>query len=70
VLPVFDFPLPVNFALAASLALVGTLTCLAGVVSFRRAKTTVNPIKPDSTSSLVVLGIYRYTRTRMYLGFC
>ena len=69
VLPVFDFPLPGNSAVAASLALFGILTCLAGVVSFRRAKTTVNPIKPDSTSSLVVSGLYGYTRNPMYLGF-
>jgi protein-S-isoprenylcysteine O-methyltransferase Ste14 len=69
VLPAFDFTFPANSVAAASLALMGTLTCLAGVVSFRRAKTTVNPMKPDSTSSLVVSGIYRYTRNPMYLGF-
>jgi protein-S-isoprenylcysteine O-methyltransferase Ste14 len=69
VLPAFDFPLPGNFAVAASLALIGTLACLASVVSFRRAKTTVNPVKPDFTSSLVVSGIYQYTRNPMYLGF-
>lgn len=67
--PAFDFTLPADSASAATLALLGTLTCLAGVVSFRRAKTTVNPMKPDSTSSLVVSGIYRYTRNPMYLGF-
>jgi protein-S-isoprenylcysteine O-methyltransferase Ste14 len=39
------------------------------VVSFRRAKTTVNPMTPDAASSLVVSGIYRYTRNPMYLGF-
>jgi protein-S-isoprenylcysteine O-methyltransferase Ste14 len=49
--------------------LLGVLICLSGVVSFRRAKTTVNPMKPDSTSSLVVSGIYRYTRNPMYVGF-
>jgi protein-S-isoprenylcysteine O-methyltransferase Ste14/putative intracellular protease/amidase len=67
--PDFDFQLPSNSVFAVGLALVGLLTCLAGVVSFRRAKTTVNPMKPDSTSSLVVSGIYRYTRNPMYLGF-
>jgi len=67
--PAFDFMLPANSVCAVSLTLIGILTCLAGVVSFRRAKTTVNPMKPDSTSSLVVSGIYRYTRNPMYLGF-
>jgi protein-S-isoprenylcysteine O-methyltransferase Ste14 len=68
-IPAFDFFLPAKFFLSVSLALIGALTCLSGVVSFRRAKTTVNPMKPNSTSSLVVSGIYRYTRNPMYLGF-
>jgi protein-S-isoprenylcysteine O-methyltransferase Ste14 len=67
--PAFDFRFPAKSVFALGLALIGGLTCLAGVVSFRRAKTTVNPMKPDSTSSLVVSGIYRYTRNPMYLGF-
>ena len=67
--PDFDFLFRSNSAFPVGLALIGALLCLAGVVSFRRAKTTVNPMKPDSTSSLVVSGIYRYTRNPMYLGF-
>jgi protein-S-isoprenylcysteine O-methyltransferase Ste14 len=67
--PAFDFIVPANSVFSASLALMGALTCLAGVVSFRRAKTTVNPMKPDSTSTLVVSGTYRYTRNPMYAGF-
>ena len=67
--PDFDFPFPSNLMFPVGLALLGALTCLAGVVAFRRAKTTVNPMKPDTTSSLVVSGIYRYTRNPMYLGF-
>jgi protein-S-isoprenylcysteine O-methyltransferase Ste14 len=39
------------------------------VVSFRRARTTVNPTKPESSSVLVDSGIYRLTRNPMYLGF-
>ena len=67
--PAFDFTFPANFVASVSLTLMGALTSLAGVRSFRRAKTTVNPIKPDSTSSLVVSGVYGYTRNPMYLGF-
>ena len=67
--PAFDFIFPAKAMYSASLALMGALTCLAGVVSFRRAKTTVNPMKPDAASSLVVSGIYRYTRNPMYAGF-
>ena len=67
--PAFDFMFPAKSVSAVGLALIGALTCVAGIVAFRRAKTTVNPMKPDSTSSLVVSGVYRYTRNPMYLGF-
>ena len=67
--PALDFRFPARFLSSASLALLGAVICLSGVVSFRRAKTTVNPLRPDSTSSLVVSGIYKYTRNPMYLGF-
>jgi protein-S-isoprenylcysteine O-methyltransferase Ste14 len=67
--PDFDFLFPSNRMFTLALALLGALTCLAGVLAFRRAKTTVNPMNLDSTSSLVVSGIYGYTRNPMYLGF-
>ena len=35
---------------------------------FRETKTTISPLKPNKTSSLVSNGIYRYTRNPMYLG--
>ena len=67
--PAFDINFSASSVSSASLALAGALTCLAGVISFRRAKTTVNPMNPDAASSLVVSGIYRYTRNPMYAGF-
>jgi protein-S-isoprenylcysteine O-methyltransferase Ste14 len=67
--PTFDFFLSAKSLVSVILALVGAATCLSGIVSFQRAKTTVNPVKPSSTSSLVVSGIYKYTRNPMYLGF-
>ncbi|MCJ8294489.1 MAG: isoprenylcysteine carboxylmethyltransferase family protein [Colwellia sp.] len=48
---------------------VGAFFALAGAVSFRLAKTTVNPLKPDTASSLVTSGIYQFTRNPMYVGF-
>jgi protein-S-isoprenylcysteine O-methyltransferase Ste14 len=67
--PIFDFLVPGKVFLSMSLALIGAVTCVAGIVSFRRAKTTVNPTKPNSTSALVISGVYKYTRNPMYLGF-
>jgi len=45
------------------------IVSLLGVVSFRLARTTVNPTKPQSSTTLVVSGFYRLTRNPMYLGF-
>lgn len=47
------------------------LSCIIGATSifkFIKNKTTVNPVKLKSVSSLVVSGIYRFTRNPMYLA--
>lgn len=65
-LPAFSFaPLRV---VAVGMGLAGVAITGLAVLSFRRARTTVNPIKPFSTSSLVTWGIYDFTRNPMYLG--
>lgn len=46
----------------------GVLIDAVSVVAFIRAKTTVNPIRVDRTSRLVVSGLFRVTRNPMYLG--
>lgn len=66
--PAAGFPLPARQAIALSLAALGVSVAVAGVVSFRVAKTTVNPLKPETASNLVVSGIYHVTRNPMYLG--
>jgi protein-S-isoprenylcysteine O-methyltransferase Ste14 len=54
--------------LAMTLALVGVAFDLSALMAFRRAKTTINPMKPQSTSSMVTSGVYRATRNPMYVG--
>lgn len=51
------------------IVLLGAAVCLAGVLAFRAAQTTVDPMHPSAASSLVQGGIYRLTRNPMYLGF-
>ncbi len=46
----------------------GIAIALSAVVSFRRAQTTVNPLKPETSTSLVSTGIFARTRNPMYLG--
>lgn len=53
---------------ALALALIGLGFSVAGVTAFKRARTTINPTKPDTASSLVSGGVYRITRNPMYLG--
>lgn len=67
--PALGFLFPFRDLVAMSLALAGAVTSALGVISFRRARTTVNPMKPESSSSLVASGIYKLTRNPMYLGF-
>ena len=68
-LPVFWFLVPARTVLLVSLGAAGGFLSILGVISFRQARTTVNPMKPASTSALVVSGVYASTRNPMYLGF-
>ncbi|WP_044874415.1 isoprenylcysteine carboxylmethyltransferase family protein [Pseudomonas sp. LFM046] len=49
--------------------LAGIAVCVAGILSFRHARTTVNPFQPETATALVSSGIYNHTRNPMYLGF-
>lgn len=60
---------PWRLAAAVVLGFAGTAVALAGVAAFRRHRTTVNPLDPLRSSTLVSTGIYRHSRNPMYLGF-
>lgn len=57
-----------RIGMAVAIALLGGAISLAGILEFRRARTTVNPLKPHRASALVVSGIYKLTRNPMYVG--
>jgi protein-S-isoprenylcysteine O-methyltransferase Ste14 len=67
--PIARVELSVANVTGAGLALLGIALAVAGVIEFRRAQTTVNPMDPSSTSMRVTGGVYRFTRNPMYLGF-
>ncbi|GAC1031676.1 isoprenylcysteine carboxylmethyltransferase family protein [Pseudomonas sp. No.21] len=67
--PGFELTFGWRVSLALPVLLLGVIVCLAGVLSFHRARTTVNPLRPENASALVDNGIYQYTRNPMYLGF-
>jgi protein-S-isoprenylcysteine O-methyltransferase Ste14 len=58
------FRLPAAFIIA----LMGIGFSFAGLVAFRKAHTTVNPLQPEKASALVTSGVYRITRNPMYVG--
>jgi protein-S-isoprenylcysteine O-methyltransferase Ste14 len=65
-----SYSMPAGLRIGALLILfaAGTAIGLAGIWSFRKARTTVNPWRPHASSTLVVSGIYRHTRNPMYLA--
>ena len=67
-LPGLAFVFPADNLLAVGLAAIGLIVAISGVVTFRRARTTLNPTKPETSTSLVSWGIYKITRNPMYLG--
>jgi len=66
--PALSLACAVRVSTATLFLVVGLGVMLAAVISFRVAKTTVNPLKPDAATALVTSGIFRYTRNPMYLG--
>ena len=64
----FDAPFGLRVGIALILVCAGLVFGVGAMVSFSRAKTTMNPLKPDTASSLVTGGVFRYTRNPMYLS--
>lgn len=67
--PGLSFALPGRRFVVAALVALGVAMALAGVVAFRRQRTTMNPLTPGAASSVVTGGVYRLSRNPMYLGF-
>ena len=66
--PATRFMLPGRIVVVAGLLVAAGCIAAAGIIAFRQHATTVDPMRPDRASSLVVAGIYRRTRNPMYLG--
>jgi len=66
--PPLALPGVARIVVAVVFAGVGVGLAMSGVLTFRRAKTTVNPTTPAAASALVRTGVFRFTRNPMYLG--
>lgn len=54
--------------IALCLLILGISILVAAVLSFKKQDTTVNPLQPEKASSLVITGLFKYSRNPMYLG--
>jgi protein-S-isoprenylcysteine O-methyltransferase Ste14 len=61
-------PHDARLVVAVAMVVGAAVIALSGIVAFRRARTTVNPLHPDASTSIVTTGIFRFTRNPMYLG--
>jgi protein-S-isoprenylcysteine O-methyltransferase Ste14 len=61
-------PAGARLALVAAFFVLGLWLAGTAARTFSRAKTTLNPIKPETSTALVTHGIFGRTRNPMYLG--
>lgn len=61
-------PFPGQVWIAAAFVLAGIALDLSGLVVFRKARTTINPLAPGKSTAIVQTGPYAFTRNPMYLG--
>ena len=67
-LPGWISPTGTSMEVAGAALIVGLFLLMSAVLSFRKAKTTINPVHIDRASSIVTTGIFSFTRNPMYLG--
>lgn len=63
-----EWPMAVTLVLGITFGAVGVGLALAGVATFRRHGTTVDPLHPEAAGQVVRSGPFRRTRNPMYLG--
>jgi|TARA_B000000557_G_scaffold261921_1_gene261763 protein-S-isoprenylcysteine O-methyltransferase Ste14 len=54
--------------LALVFLIIAIIMIVLSINKFKKNRTTISPLRPNKTSSLITSGIYNYTRNPMYLG--
>lgn len=58
-----------QIVIAVILAIIGAQIAIAGARACYERETTVNPLKPDESTSLITDGVFKISRNPIYLGF-
>ena len=66
-MPALDFPMP-GWVVSAVLFAAGLATGTGAFLQFRKARTTINPMKPHETSALLTDGFYAWSRNPIYVA--
>ncbi|MDA0118778.1 methyltransferase family protein [Vibrio sp. T11.5] len=64
----FSLGLPAPWFVLFACFMIAVVVGLGGVYEFRKANTTVNPIKVKDAAQVVDTGVFAYSRNPMYLG--
>src|SRR5689334_13300052 len=57
-----------RITLMLALGVIALAFSIGGVIAFRAARTTINPVHVDRASSVVTGGVYRLSRNPMYVS--
>jgi len=57
-----------RFYLMGALLVVALIVGVTALLQFYRAKTTVNPMRPENSTTLVTNGVYAFSRNPMYFA--
>lgn len=67
-LPELSLNWPAHTFIAGLFLVIAIMVGIAAIVSFKAHKTTVNPMKPETSSTVVSSGVYAISRNPMYLA--
>ena len=67
-LPELTLNWPAHVLVARLLFMLSVFVGISAIISFKEHKTTVNPTKPEASSTVVSSGMFRFSRNPMYLA--
>lgn len=67
-LPGATVELPFRWGVVIGCLLLSGWLGLSALFTFYRARTTVNPVRPELAATVVTHGVFRFSRNPMYLG--